>query len=121
MHERLSIGSFSALEPFERVARQVREQGGTDPATADELARLYTWAKALDLLPRACARSLARGQDPGPGALVMKNAISDVMLRAADLGMRALGAGRARRGGRLPSRLPVRALDAHRRRHARRW
>jgi alkylation response protein AidB-like acyl-CoA dehydrogenase len=34
----------------------------------------------------------ARGQDPGPGALVLKNAISDVMLRAADLGMRVLGA-----------------------------
>ena len=37
--------------------------------------------------------SLARGQDPGPGALVLKNAVSDVMLRAADLGMRVLGQG----------------------------
>ena len=35
---------------------------------------------------------ISRGQDPGPAALVMKNAISDVMLRAADLGMRILGA-----------------------------
>ncbi len=91
MHERLSIGSFSALEPFERVARHVREQGGTDPVTADELARLYTWAKALDLLSARVRTSLARGQDPGPGALVLKNAVSDVMLRAADLGMRVLG------------------------------
>jgi len=92
MHERLSIGAFSALEPVERVARHVREHGGADPATADELARLYTWAKALDLLSARVRTSLARGQDPGPGALVMKNAISDVMLRAADLGMRVLGA-----------------------------
>jgi alkylation response protein AidB-like acyl-CoA dehydrogenase len=92
MHERLSIGSFSALEPFERVARHVREQGGTDPVLADELARLYTWAKALDLLSARVRTRLARGQDPGPGALVLKNAVSDVMLRAADLGMRALGA-----------------------------
>jgi len=91
MHERLSIGSFSALEPFERVAQQVREQGGADPVLADELARLYTWAKALDLLAARVRTRLARGQDPGPGALVLKNAVSDVMLRAADLGMRALG------------------------------
>jgi acyl-CoA dehydrogenase len=92
MHERLSIGAFSALEPVERVARQLRERGGADPATASELARLYAFAKALDLLSARVRTSLARGRDPGPGALVMKNAVSDVMLRAADLGMRALGA-----------------------------
>jgi alkylation response protein AidB-like acyl-CoA dehydrogenase len=92
MHERLSIGSFSALDPFERVAAHVRSRGGADPALADELARLYTWAKALDLLAARVRTRLARGQDPGPGALVLKNAVSDVMLRAADLGMRALGA-----------------------------
>jgi alkylation response protein AidB-like acyl-CoA dehydrogenase len=92
MHERLSIGAFSALEPVERVAQQVRAQGGADPATAAELARLYAWAKALDLLSARVRTRLARGQDPGPGALVMKNAVSDVMLRAADLGMRVLGA-----------------------------
>jgi alkylation response protein AidB-like acyl-CoA dehydrogenase len=91
-HERLSIGSFSALEPFERVARLVRERGGTDAVTADELARLYAWAKALDLLAARVNTKLAREEDPGPAALVMKNAIADVMLRAADLGMRALGA-----------------------------
>ena len=91
MHERLSIGSLSALEPVERVARHVREHGGADPATADELVRLYSWAKALDLLSARVRTRLARGQDPGPGALVMKNAVSDVMLRAADLGMRVLG------------------------------
>ena len=92
MHERLSIGAFSALEPVERVVQQVRAQGGADPATAAELARLYAWAKALDLLSARVRTRLARGQDPGPGALVMKNAVSDVMLRAADLGMRVLGA-----------------------------
>ena len=92
MHEWLSIGAFSALEPVERVVQQVRAQGGADPATAAELARLYAWAKALDLLSARVRTRLARGQDPGPGALVMKNAVSDVMLRAADLGMRVLGA-----------------------------
>ena len=92
MHERLSIGSFSALDSFGRVAEQVRAQGGTDPVTAAELARLYVHARSLDLLGARVRTQLARGRDPGPGALVMKNAVSDVMLRAADLGMRALGA-----------------------------
>jgi alkylation response protein AidB-like acyl-CoA dehydrogenase len=91
-HERLSIGSFSALEPVERVVREVRARGGADPALAGELADLWAWAKALDLLAARVRTSLAHGHDPGPGALVMKNAVSDVMLRAADLGMRVLGA-----------------------------
>ena len=91
-HERRSIGSFSALEPFERVAKLVRERGGSDAASADELARLYCWARALDLLAARVDTHIARGLDPGRAALVMKNAIGDVMLRAADLGMRALGA-----------------------------
>ena len=90
-HERLSIGSFSALEPVGRVTRLVRERGGADPVLADELARLYSWARALDLLAARVNTRIGRGQDPGPAALVMKNAIADVMLRAADLGMRALG------------------------------
>jgi acyl-CoA dehydrogenase len=92
MHERLSIGSFSALAPVERLFAQVRAQGGTDPVTADAMARLFAQARALDLLSARVRTALARGQHPGPGALVMKNAISDVMLHAADLGMRALGA-----------------------------
>ena len=91
-HERLSIGSFSALDAFGRVAEHVRAQGGTDPVTADELARLYVHARALDLLGAQVRRDLARERDPGPGALVLKNAVADVMLAAADLGMRALGA-----------------------------
>ena len=91
-HERLSIGSFSALEPVARVAALVRERGGIDAGAADELARLHCWARALDLLAARVNTRIARGQDPGPAALVMKNAIGDVMLRAADLGMRVLGA-----------------------------
>ena len=91
-HERLSIGSFSAREPVERVIEAVRARGGTDLATADEIARLHVFARALDLLSMRVRTQLARGADPGAGALVMKNAVADVMLRAANLGMRVLGA-----------------------------
>jgi alkylation response protein AidB-like acyl-CoA dehydrogenase len=92
MHERLSIGSFSALEPFARVADAVRDRGGADPVTADELAQLYVRARALDLLSARVRTQLARGRDAGPAALVLKNAMGDLWLAAADLGMRTLGA-----------------------------
>src|SRR5262249_29147524 len=74
--ERPSIGSFSALEPALRVLAHVRAQGGAEPVLADELARLYAFAKALDLLGARVRTRLARGEDPGPGALVLKNAVS---------------------------------------------
>ena len=91
-HERLSIGSFSALDLFARVAEAVRERGGAGPVLADELVQLYVHARALDLLGARVRTQLAHDRDPGPGALVMKNAVSDLMLAAADLGMRVLGA-----------------------------
>jgi alkylation response protein AidB-like acyl-CoA dehydrogenase len=92
LHERLSIGSFSSLDPFVRVAEAVRARGGADPITADELARLYVRARALDLLGARVRTQLARGRDPGPAALVMKNAMADLWMAASELGMRTLGA-----------------------------
>jgi alkylation response protein AidB-like acyl-CoA dehydrogenase len=92
VHERLSIGSFSALDPFSRVADAVRARGGADPPTADALAKLYVHARALDLLGARVRTQLARGRDPGPAALVLKNAMAELWLAASDLGMRALGA-----------------------------
>jgi alkylation response protein AidB-like acyl-CoA dehydrogenase len=92
MHERRSIGGFSALDFFARVAAAVRARGGAEPVLADALAHLYVRARCLDLLAARVRTQLARGRDPGPGALVTKNAVSDLMLAAADLGMRALGA-----------------------------
>jgi alkylation response protein AidB-like acyl-CoA dehydrogenase len=91
-HERLSIGSFSALEPVERLVAHVRAQGGTDPATADALAELHAYARALDLLSARGRTPGARGRDPGPAALVLKNAVGDLWLRVGDLGMRVAGA-----------------------------
>jgi alkylation response protein AidB-like acyl-CoA dehydrogenase len=92
MHERLSIGSFSSLDRFVRVAEAVRARGGADPAAADELARLYVRARALDLLAARVRTQLAHGRAPGPSALVMKNAMADLWMTASELGMRTLGA-----------------------------
>jgi alkylation response protein AidB-like acyl-CoA dehydrogenase len=91
MHERMSIGNFSALEPVERLLALVRERGGADPVTADELARLYSWARGLDLLNARVVTKLGHGQNPSAESSVMKNAISDILLRVADLAMRVLG------------------------------
>ena len=93
MFERGAIGAFSALEQFEKLAALLRARGIVpDAATAGELARLYTRARALDLLNKRVLTKISHGGVPGAEASVMKNEVADVMLTAAELGMRLLGA-----------------------------
>lgn len=91
MFERSSIGSFSALDTYEKLAALCAERGGADAASADEIAQLYAWAKGLDLLGKRVQTKLSRGEIPGAEGSVMKNAIAELMLRGAALGMRLLG------------------------------
>ncbi len=92
MYERSSIGSFSVLGHFERLRDLIRERGvPVDAVTADELARLYVRARSLDLLNKRVLTKVSQGQVPGAEGSVMKNEISDVMLAAADIGIRLLG------------------------------
>jgi alkylation response protein AidB-like acyl-CoA dehydrogenase len=92
MYERSSIGGFSALEHFERLRRTINECGvKVDAVTADQLAELYTRAKGLDLLNKRVLTRVSQGQIPGAEGSVMKNAVSDLMMDAADIGVRLLG------------------------------
>ncbi len=91
MYERSSIGRFSALDHVEKLVALVKERGGADPATADEIAEAYTWARGLDLLNKRVLTRISHGRIPGAEGSVMKNAVADLMIRAADLGMRILG------------------------------
>ena len=92
MYERSSIGGFSALDHFEKLRRLIAERGiRVDAVTADELARLYTRAKGLDLLNKRVLTRISQGQIPGAEGSVMKNAVADLMMEAADLGVRLLG------------------------------
>jgi len=70
----------------------VRERGVAVPGVvADRIARLYTHAKGLDLLNKRMLTAVSHGGIPGAEGSVMKNAMADLMLEAADLGMTLLG------------------------------
>jgi alkylation response protein AidB-like acyl-CoA dehydrogenase len=92
MLERTSIGSFSALRHVEKLLGLVRQRGSVVPAVlADRIARLYSHAKGLDLLNKRMLTAVSHGGVPGAEGSVMKNAMADLMLDAADLGMTLLG------------------------------
>jgi alkylation response protein AidB-like acyl-CoA dehydrogenase len=92
MYERSSIGSFSALRHVEKLLDLVRERGDAVPGVlADRIARVYTHAKGLDLLNKRMLTTVSHGGVPGAEGSVMKNAMADLMIEAADLGMTLLG------------------------------
>ena len=92
MLERTSIGSFSALRHVDKLLALVRQRGSAVPAVlADRIARLYSHAKGLDLLNKRMLTTVSHGGVPGAEGSVMKNAMADLMLEAADLGMTLLG------------------------------
>jgi alkylation response protein AidB-like acyl-CoA dehydrogenase len=92
MLERSSIGSFSALRQVDKLLDLVRRRGTAVPGVlADRIARLYTHAKGLDLLNKRMLTAVSHGGVPGAEGSVMKNAMADLMLEAADLGMTLLG------------------------------
>jgi alkylation response protein AidB-like acyl-CoA dehydrogenase len=92
MYERSSIGSFSPLRHVEKLLRLVRERGvETSAVLADRIAHLYTRAKGLDLLSKRMLTAVSQGGIPGAEGSVMKNAVADMMVEAADLGMTLLG------------------------------
>jgi alkylation response protein AidB-like acyl-CoA dehydrogenase len=92
MYERSSIGSFSALRHVEKLLDLVRRRGEAVPGVvADRIARVYTHAKGLDLLNKRMLTAVSHGGVPGAEGSVMKNAMADLMIEAADLGMTLLG------------------------------
>jgi alkylation response protein AidB-like acyl-CoA dehydrogenase len=92
MLERSSIGGFSALRHVDKLLDLVRERGASVPGVlADRIARAYTHAKGLDLLNKRMLTTVSHGGIPGAEGSVMKNAMADLMLETADLGMALLG------------------------------
>jgi alkylation response protein AidB-like acyl-CoA dehydrogenase len=92
MYERSSIGSFSALRHVEKLLAFLHERGEAVPAAlADRIARVYTHAKGLDLLNKRMLTAVSQGGVPGAEGSVMKNAMADLMIECADLGMALLG------------------------------
>jgi len=82
----------------ERVLGMPRDEG-TRAHLRDDLARVYTELKSLELLNARVVTKLGRGQMPTAESSVMKLALARVMTRAADTAMKAMGPGALLRRG----------------------
>ena len=67
--------------------------------TRDQLARLFTWNKTLDLLNARVVTKLGRGVIPDAESSVMKLALGRILTLGGELGLRLLGPGALQRGG----------------------
>jgi alkylation response protein AidB-like acyl-CoA dehydrogenase len=100
LNERMALGGSDRMFSFAALlehARAHRER--LDPLLRDELAHLYTWVKALDLLNARVLTQLGRGRVPEAEASVMKLALARILTRGADLGLRLQGPDALRRRG----------------------
>ena len=93
MNERMAMGGLSNLLRFEELkALVLRETGGCpDALMRDELARVYSELRCLELLNARIVSKLGRGVIPTAESSVMKLALARMMTRANALAMRALG------------------------------
>jgi alkylation response protein AidB-like acyl-CoA dehydrogenase len=92
MNERMAISGFERLFSFEELLEHAganRER--LDAVTRDELARLYTWVRTLELLNARVVTKLGRGEMPLAESSVMKLAIARIVTKVGELGMRLLG------------------------------
>jgi alkylation response protein AidB-like acyl-CoA dehydrogenase len=95
MHERMSLGSATGgyIFDFERLRALAR--GGVDSVSdrlaRQDLARVYTQRKILELLNARILAKLGRGQIPDAEGSIVKLVLSNLVTDSASLGMRLLG------------------------------
>jgi alkylation response protein AidB-like acyl-CoA dehydrogenase len=103
LNERMAIGGIDrwfSWSDFAEHARAHRDR--IDGPLRDELARLYTWNRSLELLNARVTTKLGRGLIPHAESSVMKLAMARVLTRAGDLALRLLGAEGLRARGPWP-------------------
>jgi alkylation response protein AidB-like acyl-CoA dehydrogenase len=100
MNERMAIGGFERLFSFDDLVALANERPGPlDPVKRNELARLYTWVRTLELINARVVTKLGRGEMPLAESSVMKLAIARIVTKLSELGIDLLGPeGLARRG-----------------------
>ena len=96
MHERVSIGSATGgyTFPFDRLVALARDRSGSagiDPLTRDELARVYTQRRILEMLNARILAKLGRGQIPDAEGSIVKLVLAGLISDTAGVGMRLLG------------------------------
>jgi alkylation response protein AidB-like acyl-CoA dehydrogenase len=92
MNERMAMGGFERLFSFEELTEHAgANRDRLDAATRDELARLYTWVRTLELLNARVVTKLGRGEAPIAESSVMKLSIARIVTKVCELGIRLLG------------------------------
>jgi alkylation response protein AidB-like acyl-CoA dehydrogenase len=92
LNERMALGGTGGFFSFDDLAAHARaNEERLDGVTRDQLARLYTWNKTLDLLNARVVTKLGRGVIPDAESSVMKLALGRILTLGGELGMRLLG------------------------------
>jgi len=88
MNERMAIGGLGDLLDFDALVDYARAHPErVDDVLRDDLGRLFTWSKALQLLNARVITKLGRGQIPAAESSIMKNSIARMITRAAEVGL----------------------------------
>jgi alkylation response protein AidB-like acyl-CoA dehydrogenase len=91
-NERMAMAGAEGLFSWEELLEHARgRRAALDPLTRDQLAELYTWVKALELLNARVITKLGRGEIPSAESSVMKLALVRIVSRGTELGLRLLG------------------------------
>ena len=92
LNERMALGGTGGFFSFDELAAFARaHRERLDGVTRDQLARLYTWNKTLDLLNARVVTKLGRGVIPDAESSVMKLALGRILTLGAELGLRLAG------------------------------
>jgi alkylation response protein AidB-like acyl-CoA dehydrogenase len=93
MFERMSIGAATAgyTFPFEKLVELAVARGRPDSLVRQELARIYTRTKILDLLNARVLSKLRKGEIPTAEGSILKIALADLVTESAKLGVRLVG------------------------------
>ncbi len=90
-NERMAMAGAEGIFCFEDLVELARTCGRVDAVTRDELAKLFTWVKTLELLNARCITKLGHGQVPTSESSVMKIALARIISKGTELGLHLLG------------------------------
>jgi alkylation response protein AidB-like acyl-CoA dehydrogenase len=92
MNERMAIGGIERWLDWDGLVRHAQaNRERLDPGTRDELARIYTWVRTLELLNARVITQLGQGRFAAAESSVMKLALARTLSQAAALGLRLIG------------------------------
>ncbi|TDI97294.1 MAG: acyl-CoA dehydrogenase [Deltaproteobacteria bacterium] len=92
MHERMAIGGLERLLSIDSLLEHARANPQrVDDVMRDEIGRLYSWVKALELLNARVITKLGRGEIPDAESSMLKVAIARMLTKSGDIGLRLCG------------------------------